>query len=89
MSRPVVWFIAGVMATILVISGVAIGVTHFGANAEAQGTWQVKLLEESTVNAGYEAADPDKYVDDWVATIPISCDIVSTTAKNFFLYRCP
>lgn len=105
MSHHIRWFVAGCVATALLIGVLALGVSLLSHPADAQGTWQVKqfrgLLPDemgrvNSILAGTPAADaptrvpnPDVYVEDWAATLPDSCDIVPTQDERQFLFRCP
>ncbi len=85
------WFVAGVLMAVLVVTAGIVGARLSSADTEAQGMWQAKrfpvvLLEpnETPVHP-----DPDRFVSDWVATMPDSCDIVPAPGDNLYLYRCP
>ncbi len=81
MSRPVVWFLSGVLATTLVLSGVMVAVSQFGAEAEAQGTWQVQRFPDG--NESLSSALQ------WVASLPSDCDFVISNFNDIYYYRCP
>jgi hypothetical protein len=93
MSRPVVWFLAGVLATVLVLvlGGVVISATQFGDDSVAQGTWQLQLLLDSTLHREEDPSMPELYIDDWVRTLPDNCDFVQLDVPVGYAlaYRCP
>jgi hypothetical protein len=81
-------FCAGALAIMLLMGGLFVVSTQLADHTRAQETWQVKLFEESSINNGFESPKPEKYVDDWVRTLPTKCDIVATSARNVYFYRC-
>lgn len=98
MARPIVWFLAGVLASVLVVTGVVAGATYFAGDTEAQGTWQVKVWDGDFgpgmvhINATGAAADPESYFDDFVKTLPDNCELGPIYENEFDLalpYRCP
>lgn len=98
MARPIVWFMAGIVAAVLVVTGVIAGTTYFASGTEAQGTWQVKtwkgfaLPDGAGINAEGAAANPEQNFDDWIRTLPSNCDlgpIYAIGSETAATYRCP
>ena len=86
------------MATVLVLGGVAVGATQFGGDAEAQGAWEMQTWEKVPgrdgllLNVNALPADPDRFFDDWIRTLPSNCDVGPVVALGDDIgvtYRCP
>ena len=91
-KRPVVTFVSGVLATVLLVALLAGAAWWGGQNAGAQdeGTWQVKVFDGNYVlNGGALKADPDAFIDDWVAELPVECDFQILQDAAYVFYRCP
>jgi hypothetical protein len=90
MSRPIGWFLAGVLATVLIFSGIVVGATQFAGGTEAQGNLQFELFDQSSYNNGAMDPDPDRFLDDWLKTLPTDCDIVPIQVSPILIaFRCP
>ena len=89
MSRPVVWFLAGMLAMALVSGGVLVGATQFRGDAKAQGTWQTKSFLSFEFGGYDDPALADAYLDGWAKALPDDCDVVFVPGTTSLIYRCP
>jgi len=91
-NQAVLYFVIGALSAIIIMGGGLVALHSSGEDAEAQGTgtWQTKIWPDSVINNGFTEPDPETYIDDWLAELPIECDIVFQAGSgNLLFYRCP
>jgi hypothetical protein len=90
------------VVVLAVMAGIAVGA--FGAYAwdgrvsSAEGTWRWAEYSGDLLTRPHETEptpDPEAYFDDFLATLPSSCDVQTISGTGFeggsfvVLYRCP
>ena len=90
MLHRIGWFLAGVVTACLIAASLWLGVGQVIHGSEAEGTWQQELFDSRSYNGGALPSNPDRFIDDWLATLPANCDIVPLQdAPVIIAYNCP
>jgi hypothetical protein len=86
-------FLAGALCGALMLGGGVVVLERTGQDAQAQSaeTWQTKSFDAPYWNEGFVSPDPDRNFDDWLHTLPASCDVETIDGSSGILvyYRCP
>src|SRR5690349_2211075 len=100
MRRFALGAVCGALAVASLVGAFSLG-AHHAANAET--TWQVKQFYALDWNDGAHPRDPNRYVNDWLETLPAACRVQpvyigglvdeETDVQNpygaHFYYACP
>jgi hypothetical protein len=84
-SRLIAVFVVGVLVGAALLGGRVFALQAFGNEAQAQSgaTWQVEYLGEGGEKVYIET------IEKFVTSLPAECDLVTSTQKDLFYYRCP
>jgi len=98
--QGVVLFALGVLVGALLLGGgsFALPWSEDGAQAQDDRMWQSKSWRGEVgpggvhINSRGDPADPERFFDDWVETLPVECDLGPIFETGFdvtIAYRCP